>query len=218
MSLTQTYYVASTARTKLGREAGRADHNLRVLVGHANLLDSLMVELADAEREQEAWFNDSVKKAGKTEEPRHVQWIDTIEESPEDEEEDSESDSDSDIYDEDAEQFAVPLRRVRSPPVTFSAMEVDEEMSEDEEDEDYEDFAYDDELALTRTPSQHAPPELMHDDSDSEDESMPSSPEQVALEYSEKERQSMITTSFYDNDKSQFVQEQQRQSPMIAAY
>ena len=73
-----TYSVASTARTKLGREAQRADHDLRLLVGHANLLDTLMVELADAEREQEAWFNQSVKKASKPEEPRHIQWIDTI--------------------------------------------------------------------------------------------------------------------------------------------
>ena len=48
MSLTQTYYVASTARSKLGREANRADHNLRVLVGHANLLDNLMLDLANA--------------------------------------------------------------------------------------------------------------------------------------------------------------------------
>ena len=96
MSLTQTYYVASTARTKLGREAGRADHDLRLLVGHANLLDSLMVELADAEREQEAWFNQSVKKASKPEEPRHIQWIDSIAEA-----EEEESDDDSDLESDD---------------------------------------------------------------------------------------------------------------------
>jgi hypothetical protein len=78
MSLTQTYYVASAARSKLGREAGRADHNLRLLVGHANLLDSLMLELQDAEREQEAWFNQSVRTASKPDEQRHVQWIDSI--------------------------------------------------------------------------------------------------------------------------------------------
>jgi hypothetical protein len=67
MSLTQTYYVASTARSKLGREAGKADHNLRLLVGHANLLDHLMLELQDAERQQEAWFHESVKAASKPE-------------------------------------------------------------------------------------------------------------------------------------------------------
>ena len=36
MSLTQTYYVASTARSKLGREASKADHDLRRLVGSAS--------------------------------------------------------------------------------------------------------------------------------------------------------------------------------------
>src|ERR1700733_3561749 len=61
MSITQTYYLAHKARAKLAFEAGRSDHNLRLLVGHANLLDSLMLELADAEREQESWFNQSVR-------------------------------------------------------------------------------------------------------------------------------------------------------------
>ena len=116
MSLTQTYYVASTARSKLGREAGRPDHNLRRLVGHANLLDNLMVELADAEREQEAWFNQSIKKNSKPEEPKHIQWIDTIEEDPEEEDE-SDSDSD-DEYDEeyDEEHALIRVASKHSPP------------------------------------------------------------------------------------------------------
>jgi hypothetical protein len=78
MSVTQTYYLAHTARGKLSHEAAKADHNLRLLVGHANLLDSLMLELAEAEQEQESWFNQSVKKASKTEEPKHIQWADAI--------------------------------------------------------------------------------------------------------------------------------------------
>lgn len=51
MSVTQTYYLAHTAWGKLSSGAARADHNLRLLVGHANLLDSLMVEPAEAEQE-----------------------------------------------------------------------------------------------------------------------------------------------------------------------
>ena len=51
MSITQTYYLAHKARSKLSSEASRPDHNLRLLVGHANMLDSLMLEPADAERE-----------------------------------------------------------------------------------------------------------------------------------------------------------------------
>ncbi|KAI5360858.1 Putative protein Ecm13 [Septoria linicola] len=212
MSLTQTYYVASTARSKLGREAGRADHDLRLLVGHANLLDSLMVELADAEREQEAWFNQSVKKASKPEEPQHVQWIDTIaEEDDEEDDSDLESDDGSDIYDEDAEMFNIPLRKIRSPPVEISSEEIDEDMESDDE--------FDEDLALSRVPSnQNSPPELTLDsDSDSEDD-MPSSPEQPLFELSEKERQQIATTTFYDiKSSTEALLAQQNQQPMIAA-
>ena len=97
MSLTQTYYIAASARSKLGKEACRADHDLRLLVGHANLLDSLMIELQDAERQQEAWFNQTMAKASKPEEPRHVQWVDSIVEEDEDSDSDSESDFDDDF-------------------------------------------------------------------------------------------------------------------------
>lgn len=211
MSLTQTYYVASTARSKLGREASRADHNLRLLVGHANLLDTLMVELADAEREQEAWFNQSVKKASKPEEPRHIQWIDSIAEAEEEESDDDsdlESDDGSEVYDE--EMFDLPLRKLRSPPVEISSAEVSDD--DEEFDEDYEEG-----LALTRTISnKHSPPELTLDsDSESEDESMPSSPENSTFELSEKQREAITTTNFYDM-KDVIIQRQQQQ-PIIAA-
>jgi len=107
MSLTQTYFLAHTARAKLSKEAARADHDLRLLVGHANLLDSLMLDLAEAEKEQESWFNQSVRGAnGHSEEPRHIQWADALIEEPEhdwDPEDDS-SDSESDSDDSDCEQ------------------------------------------------------------------------------------------------------------------
>jgi len=223
MSLTQTYFVASTARSKLGREASKADHNLRRLVGHANLLDQLMVDLADAEREQEAWFNQSVKKASKPEEPRHIQWVDTIPEADEEEEEEEEDGSDSDSeYDEDMEMFDIPLRKIRSPPVTVSSAEIEE--GEEEYDEDDE---YDQDHALMRVASHsHSPPMLIQDeDSDEEDQSMPPSPDMdMTIEFSEKEREAIATTNFYDV-KSQrgledyiMQQAQQPQAPVIAAY
>jgi len=225
MSLTQTYYVASTARSKLGAEARRADHNLRLLVGHANLLDSLMLELADAEREQEAWFNSSVQRAtAKSSEPRHIQWIDTIAEEAIDDdgdESDADSDADSDIY-EDATMFDIPLRRIRSPPLDLSsaALDYDESELDDEFDEEATDAA----LSLTRVASHLSPPELTLDsDSESEDESsMPSSPEQPAFELTAKETQAMVTgaapgsnptNGFFDQD---FAMHQQRQ-PLIAS-
>ncbi|KAF1959589.1 hypothetical protein CC80DRAFT_489711 [Byssothecium circinans] len=193
MSLTQTYYIASSARSKLGREASRADHNLRLLVGHANLLDSLMIELQDAERQQEAWFHNTVAKASKAEEYRHVQWEDRIEEEDDDSSSESDSDSESDYYDEDGDfdMVAIPRRLVQAP-VQITTTEID--MNKDEEDQEYDDED-DAGLALTRVSSQQSPPELVHDE-DSDDESPPVSPPSVSMEFSNKE--SMLTTSYYD--------------------
>lgn len=154
MSITQTYFLAHSARGKLSREAARADHDLRLLVGHANMLDSLMIDLANAEQEQERWFNRSLSGAREQEEEVHHQ--ETIVEEPEAdwEPEDAESSDES-----EAEEY-------------FHAtgdMEID-----DEEDES---------LALTRTVSRHSPPELTIDeDSDSEDEHMPPSPPNLTLD------------------------------------
>ena len=162
MSITQTYFLAHSARGKLSKEAARADHDLRLLVGPANMLDSLMVDLANAEQEQERWFNKSVSESGEEEEPAHSH-VETI------------------MEDEDEEESTL-----------ISEVEVDSDMEEDDED--------DEELTLTRTPSRHSPPALSSDsDSDSEDESMPPSPPQQTFEIlSEKQRQAIATTSFYD--------------------
>lgn len=207
MSLTQTYYIASAARSKLGKEASRADHNLRLLVGHANLLDTLMVELADAEREQEAWFNQSVRKAAKPEEPRHIQWIDTIAEEMEVDDNDSDSDSGSEV--DESELYDLPVPSIRISPVVVDSEELDDSDYDEEDDEEH---------ALVRVPSRRdsPPPELLSDD-ESEDESMPSSPEQVTIQYSEKDQQSL----FYDSAKSQRDLEDfaiRQSQPMIAAY
>jgi hypothetical protein len=151
-----------------------------------------MIELRDAEREQEAWFNASVQKAQKSEEPRHIQWIDTIAEE-EEESDDSDNDSDSD-FDEEEFEMAVPLRRLRSPPVSITSEEIDS----DEDEDMYEDLEMSAELALTRTHSH--PPELVHD-SDSEDDSPPASPPQPNFEYNEKEaaaQLSMLSQSKFD--------------------
>lgn len=53
MSTTQPHSLAYSVHRKLLQEAARADHNLRLLVGHANLLDQFMILLATAEQEQE---------------------------------------------------------------------------------------------------------------------------------------------------------------------
>ncbi|KAF1932966.1 uncharacterized protein M421DRAFT_416564 [Didymella exigua CBS 183.55] len=215
MSLTQTYYIASSARSKLGKEACRADHDLRLLVGHANLLDSLMIELQDAERQQEAWFNQTMAKASRTEDPRHIQWADSIAE--EDEDSDSDSDFESEC-DDDFDMIPMP-RRITQAPIQISTMEVDE----DEDEEDYYDDMEDDaELTLTRVPSQvQSPPELVYEE-DSEDDSPPTSPPTASLAFSEKE--AMLTTTFYasktqskyiDDDEPLFMD---TNAPLISSY
>ncbi|KAJ5176194.1 uncharacterized protein N7482_002071 [Penicillium canariense] len=206
MSITQTYYLAHTARKKLTREASRADHDLRLLVGHANMLDSLMLDLADAEREQERWFNQTVTGAAKTSSQHndrapHVQWASTsavAEEAEEDWDAENESDLDSDLSDSDEEDdsdydendFVInkPVR-LRSPPPPQQLTPTPEApLLEDEDDDTDSDFEYDDvedleELSLTRSPSRQSPPELLADSSDSsDDEGMPPSPPQPALE------------------------------------
>jgi hypothetical protein len=177
MSVTQTYFLAHTARGKLSSEASRADHDLRLLVGHANLLDSLMLELAEAEQEQESWFNQSVHKASKPTEQKHIQWADTVVEDPEAEDADSSDSSDSDSDYSSSEEI------------------------EDDGAEDYE------ELGLTLTQSHGAsPPDLEHDSGDgdsSDDDSVPSPPADVLPlpSFSQKERQQIATTGFYHPHK-----------------
>ncbi|KAH8909573.1 hypothetical protein BR93DRAFT_924561 [Coniochaeta sp. PMI_546] len=212
MSLTQTYFLAHKARGKLSHEAARPDHNLRLLVGHANLLDSLMLDLADAEREQESWFNHSVRGATPKSEEKHIQWADTVIEEPEEdwrvEDADSDSDSsdsDSDLDDdEDIEMAdAMSLRRMPAKSVVPTLLKTDSQYDDMEEDDDEEeDYA---QLTLTRTHSHSAsPPELDHDSDSSEDESMPPSPPTAVLPtFSEKQRESISSAAYYDSRQEQ---------------
>ncbi|KAI1413605.1 hypothetical protein F5Y13DRAFT_26753 [Hypoxylon sp. FL1857] len=204
MSITQTYFLAHKARAKLSNEAARPDHNLRLLVGHANLLDSLMLDLAEAEREQESWFNQSVRGATPKAEDRHVQWADNVAVEDDWEADSSDSDSDTDDEDEDVEMAdAIPLQRIAShaaavPPPSPQLYTMDEDEDDDFEDDD-EDY---DALSLTRSPSHiiTSPPELEHDSDSSEDEAMPPSPPSASIPtFSEKQRESTVTTKYFDS-------------------
>jgi hypothetical protein len=206
MSITQTYYLAHKARAKLSREAAQPDHNLRLLVGHANLLDTLMLDLADAEREQESWFNQSVRGATQTKtEEKHIQWADSIPEQAEDEWEADSSDSDSDEEDEEEDDDiemadAVSFRRVPSNTVVPPSPQLAD--LEDFEEDDEEDYAA---LTLTRSPSHMAsPPELDHDSDSSEDDSMPPSPPFAVIPtFSEKQRETITTTAYYNSKEDE---------------
>lgn len=52
--------LAKKAWAKLSREADRPDQSLRLLVGHASLLDSVMLEITHTESELQSWFDQSI--------------------------------------------------------------------------------------------------------------------------------------------------------------
>ncbi|KAH0494091.1 hypothetical protein TgHK011_000725 [Trichoderma gracile] len=204
MSITQTYYLAHKARAKLSREAAQPDHDLRLLVGHANLLDSLMLELAEAEREQERWFNQSVRNTTKStaaaNNSRHIQWADRIEEEAVDEEYDSDSSSDSDDesdYDNDLDMVSSnnTTPTVVSPAPAVKVVE-DEIMGDDDLEEDYA------QLELVRTPSHsNSPPELIdHDSESSDDEAMPPSPADAELPLPAKTEEESEESFYQEED------------------
>ncbi|KIX92119.1 uncharacterized protein Z520_12203 [Fonsecaea multimorphosa CBS 102226] len=183
MSITQTYFLAHSARGKLSREAARPDHDLRLLVGHANMLDSLMLDLANAEQEQERWFNNIVNGSQQEEEEERHRHVETIVEEPEADWEPEDAASSEEESEDETEQ---------KPDTQVTAIEVDSDMEDDDDDNE--------DLTLVRTASRHSPPELSLDtDSDSEDEHMPPSPPTTTIQVlSEKQRQAIATTSFYD--------------------
>jgi hypothetical protein len=140
MSMTQTYFLAHKARAKLSREAAQPDHDLRFLVGHANLLDTLMLELAEVERAQEQWFNQSVRGASTTTstaqklQDRHVQWSENLAQVPE-EEYDSEEETSDEEEEDDLEEDYEQLSLVRTPSRSNSPPELIEESDSEDEDE-----------------------------------------------------------------------------------
>ena len=152
--LTDTYSVATTCRSKLGKEADRADHQLRRLVGHANMLDKLMDQLIDGERRQERRVNALIRAVPEPQQPRKVLWIDRIAEELE-EAEDSDSDDDSGAEDETT-THKVPLRnnrKVKSPlPKPWEDYLADDDSASDD-DEDADSGADDEELVLRRCPT-----------------------------------------------------------------
>lgn len=226
MSITQSFYLANQARGKLASEAAKSDHQLRRLVGHANLLDRLMLHLSEAEQEQDAWFNNMVRGNAVAEEERLQSW-ETISEEPTymaADYSDSESDSDEEDIEEDDFSLlpaltATPSRKQDARTYIDTIVEVDE-VEEDDEDDSDEDGLY----TLERTTS-HRPPSLVSDASDSEDDedNTPPSPQSIAIQpvLSEKQRQQLVTTSYYEPSEHQSSEEAYflpSQQSMISAY
>ncbi|KAF3492238.1 uncharacterized protein GIQ15_01755 [Arthroderma uncinatum] len=193
MSLAQTYFLAQLARQKLLQAARRADRDLRILAAHANLLDGLMAELAEAEDEQEDWFNQSVSYANTgsttttatkgvqvTERECPTSGFDFDSEDEEDEE--YESDNISTSSSESGEDVVFVLdvhNRGSQTKSTFTRLFDDIDPRElDDNSDDESDY-----LNYTRENIQQ-PPELLHDpDDESEDESHPPSPKRDSFDY-----------------------------------
>ncbi|KAK6539842.1 hypothetical protein TWF694_008687 [Orbilia ellipsospora] len=212
MSITQTFYLAHKARGKLSSEAAKSDHDLRLLVGHANLLDRLMLHLQTAEREQDAWFNAMVRGNSMEEEESDI--MATISEEEEEEplgslaqdypESESSDEEDDDDYEWESSHInAIPRR----PHFDYSKTVIDvDEVEVDEDFEEEEDGFY----ALRRTSSRApmSPPELIDDD-DSDSESLPPSPPQPTLAdpifYEPKSKKETNSSSFFDSS-SEFVE------------
>jgi hypothetical protein len=230
MTVTQTYRLAHTARGKLSTEASRGEYDLRVLVGHANMLDNIMIELAEAEKEQEVTYQtNSVRFAPVTISAEEL-------EIPEESDSDSEEDEDDDPY-EDSKDYSdyedevghVEIVSKRTSPRSSMVALAEDLIMEDEKDDEYEDFDYDNaDLGLVRTQSrtelphhEHGVPELVHDSDDSDDESSTSPPLSpgyasiIVKDFAVKAQSSPATPADALNENGFWIPE--RQQAMVAA-
>lgn len=82
LNLLQTAFLAHKAQDKLFKEAAKGDHDLRLLVGHASMLNFITLDLANAEKEQTRWLSRSPHSARGDEKPEQ-EHIETIVEDPE---------------------------------------------------------------------------------------------------------------------------------------
>jgi hypothetical protein len=160
---------------KLGKEASRAEHELRRLVCHANILDMLMEELSDRERGLEGRVNALIRAAPEPRQGRRVQFIDTIVEELEEVESDSDSGDSSDYdSDSDSDEGKGTSRRstkVKSPVPKLWVGYVASQDRLADENEAVDQDAEDGDLVLQRWPSKGFVPELTRDgDSESDDE------------------------------------------------
>lgn len=131
MSMAETYFLASKARTKLTREASRQDHNLRVLVSHANLLDNLMDALTK-------------KRTAQIERPAPIETYKAsftpIPEEDEDDEYDEKDFSDDEDFDEaDFDDVKAPLDTV-TPNIHTHEIQVTEISDSDSDSDDDDDY------------------------------------------------------------------------------
>lgn len=126
-NLVETYLLVNKARAKLTKEASNNDHDLRVLVCHANLLDSLMESLENHRNNSYSSSNSIINNYLNF--PPNGSKVTYI-----DDDLDSDSDSDDDSDNDDAESFGVYEYRADSEDEASDSDEASEEEEEEEED------------------------------------------------------------------------------------
>ncbi|KAK9451137.1 uncharacterized protein V1518DRAFT_412623 [Limtongia smithiae] len=134
LSFAESYRLANTARSKLSRAARKSDHDLRVLVSHANLLDNVMAYLSSA---------DAPRRRAPAAYPARVSVLydddDDDDEVVEEYEVDSDSDSESSEDDSDDEEDIVVDSRnyTHMPPPSYQSLgeDAEEDNSDDDSDE-----------------------------------------------------------------------------------
>jgi hypothetical protein len=121
LSLMQTAFLAQRAQGRLFKEVAKGDHDLRLLVGHASMLNFITLDLANAEKEKERWLSRSLRSTRDDEEPEQKH-IETIVEDPEGEWEATYANS----FDGDSE----PNEEEQLKSTTVTTREIDAELEE----------------------------------------------------------------------------------------
>jgi len=146
MSIAETYLLASKARTKLTNEASKQDHDLRVLVCHANLLDNLMETIHDYKFPKQQDSKQSIQPVSILDNanftPSRLQHTTTVSYIDDDDDSDSDSDSDSDDWESDLEEEDEIVEEDYEDGSRVSYTITDSD-SEEEEEEDEEDMVKD---------------------------------------------------------------------------
>ncbi|CCH46018.1 Replicase polyprotein [Wickerhamomyces ciferrii] len=142
MSISETYLLAGKARSKLNKEAAKADPSIRVLVSHANMLDNLMEDIETYKEEQRTskiqQRNSSILTNFKPTRSSNLQHTTTVTFVDDDDLSDDDL-SDDDIVEEDNQVSGI----------SYSSIDYDSDSDSDsDEEDDYEDELQDDEVPL----------------------------------------------------------------------
>ena len=146
MSITQRSFLARTAHSKLCAERFKADHNLRILVGHASILDPLLTQRMAAKEKGESDFDDTPRfyQADSGRAPRQVQFADVVAKKPMQDwnSKNGGSPGCDSFYNKDDHDAVTPVSHLpRTPPyqtnISVTQIEVDDDDDLEDEKKDF---------------------------------------------------------------------------------